>query len=92
MNGPISFPDGEMTPIVDAISRTQKFVWVANVIAVKIEKNALNIRVFLLPNLSAFDVINMLITASPSKVSVNSSPTFFASKSSSFRYTTNYRI
>lgn len=85
MNGPISFPDGEMTPIVDAIRSTQKFVWVAKVIPVKIEIIALRIRVFLLPHLSALDVINMLMTASPSKVSVNISPTFFASNSSSFK-------
>ena len=85
MNGPISFPDGEITPIVDANNSTQKFFCVANVIAVKIERNALMISVFLLPHLSALDVINMLIMASPNKVSVNKSPTFFESKSSSFR-------
>lgn len=85
INGPISFPDGDITPIVDAIKSAQKFFCVANVIAVKIERNALMIRVFLLPHLSALDVINMLMMASPNRVSVNNSPTFFESKSSSFR-------
>ena len=89
MKGPISLPDGEMTPIIADISRIPNEDCVAKVMLVKIDKADPIINVCFLPNRSAIEVRNMLIIASPTSVNVNINPISESVKFNFERYISN---